>query len=57
MKKILITITTLVAVSSLMSCNKEYTCQCDNYSVIVEAPNQGDAEATCSSKGPGCDVK
>lgn len=58
MKKI-ITITVFAASFSTltMSCAKEYNCVCANYSEIVEANSQAEAENTCDSKGPNCDIQ
>jgi len=41
----------------LMSCNKEYNCECDGFSVIVEAASTGEAETECKTKGTNCSVK
>lgn len=57
MKSIFIAIMSLVAVSTFTSCQKEYNCQCDNFSVIVEANSQNDAKSTCDTKGTNCEVK
>ncbi len=58
MKK-MITLTAFVASISAfaMSCAKEYNCVCTNYSEIVEANSQAEAENTCDAKGPSCDIQ
>ncbi len=40
-----------------MSCAKEYNCVCANYSEIVEANSETEAENTCDAKGPNCDIQ
>lgn len=58
MKRILTITITAIAISFVAtSCNKEYSCECDNFSVIVEAPTQTEAESTCSTKGTNCDIR
>lgn len=58
MKRI-ITMSVFMAVFSTlaMSCAKEYNCVCANYSEIIEANSTAEAENTCDSKGPSCDVQ
>lgn len=41
----------------LTSCAKEYTCECDGYSAIVEGTSESDAAAACDQKGASCDLK
>lgn len=57
MKRILIV--TVIAASTILStsCNKEYNCECDNYSVIIEAANDTDAAATCANNGANCEIR
>jgi hypothetical protein len=55
-------ITTIMAIVAgfsivAMSCAKEYNCVCPNYSEIVEANSETDAENTCDAKGPNCDIQ
>ncbi|MCB0698147.1 MAG: hypothetical protein KDC07_12330 [Chitinophagaceae bacterium] len=58
MKKIAITALTLIAINILAtSCKKEYNCECDNFSTIVEASSESEAQTTCSAKGTGCDIQ
>lgn len=57
MKNILLGFIALVGVSTLVSCNKEYTCECDGFSQIIEAPSESEADATCDTKGSNCDAK
>lgn len=58
MKKMILVAAAVTSISlTTMSCNKEYNCECENYSVIVEAPSQGDAESTCDTKGDNCDIR
>ncbi len=58
MKKIATVTLSIMALSLLtMSCNKEYNCECDSYSVIVEAGSDSEANTTCSAKGAGCEIK
>lgn len=60
MKKILSLAVFAISIMAVTtSCNKEYTCQCDNgsYSQIVAANSQSDASAECDTKGDDCIVK
>ncbi|MBW7913825.1 MAG: hypothetical protein H3C54_09065 [Taibaiella sp.] len=58
MKKIITTVIFAAGFSmAAMSCAKEYNCVCSNYSEIVEANSETEAENTCDAKGPNCDIQ
>lgn len=58
MKRITTILVFLAGFSTLaMSCAKEYNCVCANYSEIIEANSTAEAENTCDSKGPSCNVE
>ena len=57
MKNILFGIIAIAGLSVLTSCNKEYSCECDGFSQIIEAPTENEADATCSTLGTNCDAK
>lgn len=42
----------------IISCNKEYVCECDNGNVTatIEAATKSEAEGICDTKGASCQL-